>query len=189
VYIDSIGRFARPTRFPRSGRYHRKGIIVPAGSSSSSSNAGMTNEGRAVFDGRQDSKTWEFDNLEFQGAEWITYIDNLSLSVSERGDMVTWHASFDVRSRVQKTVSPDVVFTLILLDRNGQELAPSGQISFNRTCGNSYYEKSDSAIAPGLFKRAAGARIRYILQDSRNSMWPKINASHNRIRSRLMEVS
>jgi hypothetical protein len=139
-------------------------IIVPAGSSSSSSNAGMTNEGRAVFDGRQDSKTWEFDNLEFQGAEWITYIDNLSLSVSERGDMVTWHASFDVRSRVQKTVSPDVVFTLILLDRNGQELAPSGQISFNRTCGNSYYEKSDSAIAPGLFKRAAGARIRYIFK-------------------------
>ena len=108
----------------------------------------MTTEGRAVFDGRQDSKTWEFDNLEFQGAEWITYIDNLSLSVSERGDMVTWHASFDVRSRVQKTVSPDVVFTLILLDRNGQELAPSGQISFNRTCGKAIMKKAIARLLP-----------------------------------------
>ncbi len=54
-------------------------IIVPAASSSSSSNVGMTTEGRAVSDGRKDSKTWEFDNLEFQGADWITYIDNLSL--------------------------------------------------------------------------------------------------------------
>lgn len=139
-------------------------IVVSAVPSTSSSKVEMTTDGRPVSDESRDSKTWEFNNLELQSPDGITYIDNLSLSVSERGDTVIWHAYFDVRSRVRKVVSPDVVFNLILLDKNGQELAPSGQISFNRTCGNSYYEKSDSAIAPDLFKRAAGARIRYIFK-------------------------
>ncbi|WP_025041476.1 hypothetical protein [Nitrosospira briensis] len=141
-----------------------KVIIVSAASSASSSTAAMTTDGRAIADERKNSKAWEFNNLALQSPAGITYIDNLTLSVSERGDTLIWHTSFDVRSRVRKVVSPDVVFNLILLDRNGQELTPNGQISFSRLCGNSYYEKSDSVIAPDLFKQVAGARIKYIFK-------------------------
>lgn len=139
-------------------------IIISTASSASGSNAVMTRDGRAIVDERKNSKTWEFNNLELQSPAGITYIDNLSLSVLERGDTVIWQTSFDVRSRVRKMVSPDVVFNLILLDRSGQELVPNGQINISRTRGNSFYEKSDSVIAPDLFKQAAGARIKYIFK-------------------------
>jgi hypothetical protein len=139
-------------------------IIVSRASPASDSSAAMTTEGSATTDERRNSKTWEFSNLELQSPAGITYIDNLRLSVSERGDTLIWHTSFDVRSRVRKVVSPDVVLNLILLDRNGQELMPNGQVSFSRICGNNYYEKSDSVIAPDLFKQVYGARIRYIFK-------------------------
>jgi hypothetical protein len=97
----------------------------------------MTRDGRTTVDERKNSKTWEFNNLELQSPSGITYIDNLSLNVLERGDTVIWQTSFDVRSRVRKMASPDVVFNLILLDRSGQELIPNGQNCFSRRCGNS----------------------------------------------------
>ena len=139
-------------------------IIVSSASSAFDSSATMTMDGKAITDERRNSKTWEFNNLELQSPAGTTYIDNLTLSVSERGDTLIWHTSFDVRSRVRNAVSPDVVLNLILLDRNGQELTPNGQVSFSRLCGNNYYEKSDSVIAPDFFKQVYGARIRYIFK-------------------------
>jgi hypothetical protein len=139
-------------------------IIVSRASPASDSSTAITTDGRAATDERRNSKTWEFNNLELQSPAGTTYIDNLTLRVSERGDTLIWRTSFDVRARVRNVVSPDVVLNLILLDRNGQELTPTGQVSFSRICGNNYYEKSDSLIAPDLFRQVAGARIKYIFK-------------------------
>jgi hypothetical protein len=155
--LDQQGSQATP-------RATDKVIIVSRASSASDSSAAMTMDGRAAADERTNSKTWAFNNLELQSPAGTTYIDNLTLSVSERGDTLIWHTSFDVRSRVRNAISPDVVLNLILLDRNGQALTPNGQVSFSRLCGNNYYEKSDSVIAPDLFKQVYGARIRYIFK-------------------------
>ena len=72
-------------------------IIVSRASPASDSSAAITTDGTAATDERRNSKSWEFNNLELQSPVGTTYIDNLTLSVSERGDTLIWR-TFDVRS-------------------------------------------------------------------------------------------